>query len=250
MSYFDSIEFPKIDWPVFEGPKSYTLGSGSTSASQSISTSTINGSSYSVRSLTISGHGNDTIFSLTGRSTIDAGGGVDTLVLTAERAAYQVQITGAGAIVTGAATNSIDTISGVERLQFTDGTLVLDTSGNEGQAYRLYQSAFDRAPDLDGLKYWIGVLDEGNGLSYVADRFIASDEFTIRYGENVSNTAFVDALYHNILDRAGDEGGVAFWNEKLDSGEFSRTDVLIRFSESEENIVGVAPDIAGGIWLG
>jgi hypothetical protein len=33
--------------------------------------------------------------------------------------------------------------------------VALDVDGAAGQAYRLYQAAFDRAPDKNGLGYWI-----------------------------------------------------------------------------------------------
>lgn len=137
-----------------------------------------------------------------------------------------------------------------ERIAFSDGTLALDVRGSAGQAYRLYQAAFDRTPDTVGLNYWVDVLDAGNGLQYVADRFIDSREFALLYGKDVSNAGFVDSLYRNILGRDGDTGGIAFWNEQLDSGQRSRTDVLIGFSESDENVVGVAPAVEHGIWLG
>lgn len=247
--FFDKIEFPEFDWSGIEGPHSYILGAGSTAA-QSISTTSVNGVSSTTRSLAISGNGNDTIFSLAGQSTIDAGGGVDVVVFTADRDDYQVQFTDVGVTITGAATRSTDNVISVERLQFADGTLALDVGSNAGQAYRIYQAAFDRTPDTPGLKYWVGILDQGNSLNYVADRFIDSDEFKSLYGADASNATFVDNLYRNILDRNGDEVGIAFWNEKLDSGELSRTDVLVRFSESDENIVGVAPSINDGIWLG
>ena len=45
-----------------------------------------------------------------------------------------------------------DTLSGFKRLEFEDGVLALDTDPGDtaGQAYRLYQAAFARTPDMPG----------------------------------------------------------------------------------------------------
>ena len=43
-----------------------------------------------------------------------------------------------------------DTLSGFKRLEFEDGVLALDIDPGDtaGQAYRLYQAAFARVPDM------------------------------------------------------------------------------------------------------
>ena len=47
-----------------------------------------------------------------------------------------------------------DTIIGFKRLEFNDGTLALDIDPGDtaGQAYRLYQAAFARTPDMPELR--------------------------------------------------------------------------------------------------
>mgnify|MGYP003942493579 CR=1 FL=1 len=98
-------------------------------------------------------------------------------------------------------------MSSVERLQFSDGTLALDTGSGQtaGEAYRLYQAAFNRTPDTAGLKYQTNALDSGYSLSTVAGNFIASPEFQRTYG-NVNDTQFITLLYQNVLHRAPDAG--------------------------------------------
>ena len=48
-----------------------------------------------------------------------------------------------------------DTVIGFKRLEFSDGTLALDIDPGDtaGQAYRLYQAAFARTPDMAGVAY-------------------------------------------------------------------------------------------------
>src|SRR5690606_11441005 len=145
-----------------------------------------------------------------------------------------------------------DTLWNVERLQFSDGTLAFDLNGNAGQAYRLYQAAFERTPDADGLSYWIGQMDNGNTtLGDIADSFLHSPEFVSTYGteDTVSNSEFVELLYLHTLDRGSDGDGYAYWVDKIDSGATNRRDLLAFFSESNENKAQVADAISDGIWL-
>lgn len=142
----------------------------------------------------------------------------------------------------------------VERINFFEGTLLLDTGAGEnaGMAYRLYQAAFDRIPDAPGLEYWIGRLDSGNvSLAAIADSFIHSPEFIRTFGtkETVSNEKFVELLYTHTLGRDFDQSGLDYWVERLDNNMTNRGDILAFFSESEENQARVAEAIDNGIWL-
>lgn len=196
------------------------------------------------------GAGNDIIDGGAGPNWIDGGEGRDTAVFVSDRASYDLAWEGSLFFARRHDDYSFDALISIERLQFADGVLALDISGNAGQAYRIYQAAFDRTPDTDGLGYWTGRLDTGTSLTQVASEFVGSQEFRDIYGEHSSNADFVARLYRNILDREGDDGGKQYWEGELSSGHRSRADVLVGFSESQENIVGVAPAIADGIWLG
>ena len=59
-----------------------------------------------------------------------------------------------------------DTLQEFKRIEFNNGTLALDIDAGEtaGQAYRLYQAAFARTPDMPGVAYHINDM-ESNGLS-------------------------------------------------------------------------------------
>jgi len=138
-------------------------------------------------------------------------------------------------------------LTSIERALFTESkdALALSMAGNLGQVYRLYQAAFDRTPDKIGFGFWLSASDSGYALTGIAQSFIDSPEFIDLYGAGTSNTAFVDALYDNILHRDGDATGVAFWNGVLDHGT-SRADVLVEFAESVENRAQLADVIGNG----
>ena len=133
----------------------------------------------------------------------------------------------------------------MERFEFTDTSLAFDTAGTAGQAYRLYQAAFNRTPDQGGLGFQVNALDKGTGLSGVAGNFIASPEFASTYGA-LNNTQFVTQLYQNVLHRGPDAGGLAFHVGNLDRG-MSRADVLVGFSESPENQAALIGVISAGM---
>lgn len=181
-----------------------------------------------------------------GNNVIQGSAGVDTVVVDAPRAGFTVQHTDTGHTVTDkSGKTGVNTLTGIERIVFSDGSVALDTAGHGGQAYRLYQAAFDRAPDATGNGYWIGRLDAGLSLRDVAGEFIQSAEFAALYGASPSDQAFVTALYDNVLHRAFDQDGFDFWTRSLAAG-MSREDVLVQFSESGENQAQVIGTIQDG----
>lgn len=53
------------------------------------------------------------------------------------------------------------------------------------------------------------------------------------YG-GLDNGQFVDLVYQNVLGRAPEPGGRAFWTGQLNSGSMTRGEVMRGFSESNE----------------
>jgi hypothetical protein len=146
-----------------------------------------------------------------------------------------------------------NTLINVERLSFTDGTLALDIAPgqNAGQAYRLYQAAFARTPDMPGVKYHLNDM-ESNGLALwnIASNFLASPEFATKYGQNPTDTQYINALYNNVLKRTPGGSEVAWYQNQFNTKAMDRQAALIGFSESPENVALVGSAIANGIWLG
>lgn len=195
------------------------------------------------------GGANDTFIGLAGHDHIDGGAGIDTLVLGAARAGYSISAQAGGGFVlvdSARPANSVD-LGNVERIRFADAAVALDISGNAGQAYRIYQAAFNRTPDAGGLGFWIAAMDRGSSLGDVADGFVKSTEFTGLYGANPASANIVGHLYENILHRAPDKGGFDFWVGVLDRHAISLADLLAGFSESPENQAALIGTIGAGI---
>ncbi len=99
---------------------------------------------------------------------------------------------------------------------------------DSGEIFRLYNAAFARFPDADGLKYWIDQYSSGKDDSRViASSFIASDEFGERYGDNVTNAKYVETLYVNVLGRDYDQDGYNYWLGNLNAGTETRYELLL-----------------------
>ena len=199
------------------------------------------------KSLTYSA-GKDVISGTTGNDTIDGGADADTVIYSGAKSAYSITNNTSSVTVSSGA-DGTDTLTNIERIQFSDMTVALDISGIAGQAYRVYQAAFNRTPDNAGLKYWIGLMDGGYALAGVASGFIASTEFKTLYGSNPTNELLVSKLYDNVLHRTHDEGGYNYWVGLLNTKKIDTISTLINFSESTENQAGVIGVIQNGINL-
>jgi len=191
------------------------------------------------------GSGNDRFAGAGGDDDIHGGGGIDTAVYAGLRSDYDVFAEDGVLTVDG---DGIDRLFAIERLQFANGTLAFDRDGTAGQAYRIYQAAFDRIPDAGGLSHWIATLDSGVTLLQVAADFLGSAEFRSTYGTDLANDDYIAALYDNVLGRTGETAGMDYWVDALDDGA-SRAIVLADFSESAENVARVAPAINDGIFF-
>ncbi len=196
--------------------------------------------------------GNDTLIGGLGNDFLVGGSGTDYAYFSGTFEQYTGGITPEGWIeVRDSVANrdGTDYLAEIERLRFSDTDLALDIDGVAGQAYRIYEAVLGRAPDVEGLGYWIKDMDSGVSLTTVAQGFVASKEFTDKYGVNPTYETYINLLYKNILDRAPDAEGLKYWVSNMERGLDSPAVVLASFSEGIENRNNVAPDIAGGIFF-
>jgi len=220
--------------------------------------------SSSLKKVVSTGEGDDTILandldnlimSGSGNDEVDGGYGTDTLVLNASFSELTMQKVDDDKWSLSTATEGVDTVKNIERIILEDQAVALDIEGPDsaGAAYRIYNAAFSRAPDTEGLGYWINDVDAGASLEQIAQGFIDSDEFSSTYGSTVENDVFIDLLYQNVLGRDSDSAGKEYWLADMDAG-LSRAGVLSSFSESVENQINVASQINNGIvydlWVG
>lgn len=89
---------------------------------------------------------------------------------------------------------------------------------------QLYTGYFNRAPDSEGLNYWIGRLNSGMGLLEIAQSFSVQPEATALYGFlNTSSRgapdSFLDSIYRNLFNRPIETEGLNYWKSELASGK-------------------------------
>lgn len=174
----------------------------------------------------VAGSGNDTIVAGAALRDISGGAGTDTVHM-ADGAYRFDQLTDATTL----------RLSGVELVKsgqthITDMAAQDISSGTvRAQAKsitELYLASFGRAPDTDGLDYWLkqnytGALD----LTQIAANFVSSAEYQARFPSGTSNTTLVTAVYNNVLSRAPEQAGLDFWVNALNSGSVTPQGLLL-----------------------
>lgn len=147
--------------------------------------------------------------------------------------------------------NSLNLLSSVERVVFDDFAVAFDVDGLAGQVNRLVGAALD---DLDKVGYWLKTADRGAEISDIAKRLLMQPEIRDKFDTD-DNALFIGSLYSNVLGREPDINGFEHWVAELESGRASQADVLVGFSDSQENIqlVGLNPisyvEFDGMVWV-
>jgi adenosine deaminase len=90
-------------------------------------------------------------------------------------------------------------------------------------------------------------LGNGSSLTDIAALFASSAEFGIRYGSNPSDADYALALYQNVLQRAPDAAGLAFWAHAV--GTEGKAQILIDFALSVEEQAQVQPLASHGVLI-
>ena len=196
--------------------------------------------------------------------------GNNAVVLNGPHNEYAVQVNpnGTTTLVDTTNNNASVTVSGAPYLLFngaagessgTYSNMFFIETHTDAQVAQLYEAAFHRQPDLLGLDYWLGQLAGGSSLQSIAQGFLISNEFVTAMGGTPSSasanaafisslapTTFLTALYENVLARAPDGPGLAYWEGQLASGA-SQASVLVSFATSTENTIDTSASNGG--WL-
>lgn len=177
----------------------------------------------------VGGAGNDTVIAGFGDSTVVGGTGYTIVQMAGDDSDYEVTVVDGHAVVTNAKTGVTTDISNVQFVQLDNGeALVFANDEVEAAVSTLYETAFGRAADASGLKFWFDRAREGVSLSDIADAFVDSAEYAPLL--SLSTEDFVAGLYQNTFGRAADAGGMEHWTTLLDNGSLDRGDVIEYFA--------------------
>ncbi|MFK4026915.1 DUF4214 domain-containing protein [Stutzerimonas balearica] len=91
---------------------------------------------------------------------------------------------------------------------------------------QLYIGYFGRAADQEGLNFWLGAINnDGLSLENVHAAFVNSDEYNAQY-EGLTVSQKVAAVYQNVLGRAADTEGAAFWTKAIEDGTITEDQLI------------------------
>ncbi|WP_434658181.1 DUF4214 domain-containing protein [Sulfurimonas sp. NW9] len=108
---------------------------------------------------------------------------------------------------------------------------MLNRTQVEDEISGLYLTTIGRAADSAGVAYWTDQVMNGNmSVAEVGQSFFDQPEVQAKY-DGLDTTAFVSAVYENVLGRPADTAGLDYWVEQLDGGAFSQD----RFIEAVNN---------------
>lgn len=170
---------------------------------------------------------------------VDGKAGIDTMYLTFNRSLYTLVKNGGDIIVMPDLSSlDVDTLTSIERIQFTDETVNLDYTD---VIQALYVGYFGRPADTSGFDNFqdqLIALKASPNFSDLSARYntdAATKKLIDSFGSSAESKAlysgdtasFVKAIYNNILDRAPDAGGLRFWADAIDSGALTRANASL-----------------------
>ena len=87
-----------------------------------------------------------------------------------------------------------------------------------------YIAYYDRAPDYDGLSYWINT---DSTLDEISASFADQQETADKYPFTLTSEELVNTIYQNVFNRDADTEGLAYWVAALDDGSITRSQMII-----------------------
>lgn len=185
--------------------------------------------------------GNDTIFGGAGNDVIDGGAGIDTAVYAATRADSQVTKTATGFTVKSSA-DGTDTLTGIERLSFSDVKVAYDIGGNAGTAAKVLGAVFGASSINNPSYVGIGLSLLDGGMSSIDLMQLA---LNARLGAGASHVDIVKLLYTNVVGSAPPPGDQAYYVGLLDTRQLSEASLGVLAADTPLNqanigLVGLA----------
>src|SRR5208337_2180758 len=193
-------------------------------------------------SLTITANNTTKVYGTTATLSYIAGGLVNNNTVT------RVIETSAGAVSTANVgsypiliSDAVGTGLNNYNITYVDGTLKVTTNPPIAFITTLYQEILGRAPDAAGLTNWVNAVNSGDTVAQIVSGFWNSPEHLANPIGNLNtvthdaDNAFVSVLYHDMLGRTGDTGGVTSWDQVLNSNNATPNLVAMDFWNSPEH---------------
>ncbi|RYF38740.1 MAG: DUF4214 domain-containing protein, partial [Comamonadaceae bacterium] len=106
---------------------------------------------------------------------------------------------------------------------------------------QLYVALFGRAPDSEGLGFWVGQRNQGQSVTQVADAMFATAPARAFFPTWMTNQEIIGSFYQNVLGRTADAEGLAFWTAKLNAAGATPGSVIAEMITAVANYNGTDP---------
>lgn len=193
---------------------------------------------------TFASHESSRFVAKAGNNFVDGGLGHDVAAFGGASARYEISLDSGRAVVTDTATGFVDVLTNIQQIEFSDRLVDLFATDHT-HVGGLYKAFFGREADAEGFEYWATRSSAGTSVESMAAEFYSSDEFAGR--REGGSEELVQELYREVLQRAPDETGVAYWTQRLDAGE-RHDNVVLDFLHSEEFVTNADHLIDNALW--
>jgi len=121
------------------------------------------------------------------------------------------------------------------------------TTGQADKVLELYSAYFNRAADADGFTFWqksfqsysdkapANITTAADKEVYALQKIVGdmsnASEYTALYPSTQSTTSFVNTIYTNLLNRASDAEGLAFWSGHIDAKTMTKEEAILKMIE-------------------
>ena len=179
----------------------------------------------------IAGQGNDVLIGNDSSNTLDGNSGIDTVLVQAPRNNYTLNKTSSGYTITAKINpGDQDTLTHIERLEFSDTKLALDLDGYAGKVAKLLGAVFGAAAVTNQDYVGIGLTEADKGLSYEQ-----LGEFAIHATELTSHDKIVTLLWQNLFGDAPSETQKSPYVKMLNTEEISIGGLAVLAADSGLN---------------
>ena len=94
-----------------------------------------------------------------------------------------------------------------------------------GEVTTLYIATFGRAPDSNGLCYWVN--ESGLDINGIAKSFFDQEETQQKYPEGYDDYDFIVSVYQQLFRRDPDQAGGDYWLAELARGAIERSEFIL-----------------------
>jgi serralysin len=184
--------------------------------------------------VTFAGGGNDVIAGGQGNDFISGGGGVDLALYQGLRSQSNIVASATSIAVTGS--EGSDTLTDVERVQFTDVGVAFDLGGGAGMTAKLLGAVFGPGAIHNETFVAIGLSYFDSGWTYLQVANLALDA---ALGSTRSNASVFDLLYFNTVGAHSDAATASYWIGQLQGGAMTQAQLATFAAEMDLNLANI-----------